>query len=275
MSTVWWLKATFLALLLITAAFFFGTLCRQMGGAGAYQVLIPPTRKLLPLLLRLLAAVGLVTVAAGIVTALLRPLWVACVAFALAGVAILLGWGVSRESALLTLLFVLAAAVYAAIAQNDLRKRIAFSVRALAQTQFILLVALLVLAVGSFYLGYAAQIRKEGLSIPLEHRERVANDLANRISSGFPEAFREGVRSVVHDQVLDLLSVQFSKAVEPFERYIPAGFAVVLFLPLLTVTYLLAWVPALLLGAIFPLLRAVGIVKVTTEMVEVKRLAIA
>ena len=273
MSTVWWLKAAFLALLLIAAGFFFGTLCRQMG--GAYQVLIPPTRKLLPLLLRLLAAVGLVTVAAGIVTALLRPLWVACVAFALAGVAMLLGWGVSRESALLTLLFVLAAAVYAATAQNDLRKRIAFSVRALAQTQLILLVALLVLAVGSFYLGYAAQIRKEGFSIPLEHRERVANDLANRIASGFPEMYREGVRSGVHDQVLDLLSVQFRKAVEPFERYIPAEFAVVLFLPLLAVTYLLAWVPALLLGAIFPVLRAVGIVKVTTKMVEVKRLAIA
>lgn len=272
MSTVWWLKAAFLALLLIAAGFFFGTLCRQMG--GAYQVLIPPTRKFLPLLLRLLAAVGLVTVAAGVVTTLLRPLWVACAAFGLAGVAILLGWGVSRERALLTLLFVLAAAIYAAITQDDLRKRITFSVRALAQMQSILLVALLVLAVGSFYLGYAAQIRKEGLSIPLEHRERVANDLANRISFGFPEAFREGIRSGVHDQVLDLLSVQFQKAVKPFERYVPAVLAALLFVLLLAATYLLAWVPTLLLGVVFSLLRAVRAVRVTTEMVEVKRLVI-
>jgi uncharacterized membrane protein YidH (DUF202 family) len=272
MSTLGWIKALFLAALLIGVAAFFGTLCRQMG--VAYAELLAPSRTLVMLLLRLLLTLCLMGVAAGIVAALLRPWWLASSAIALSGLALLLVWGANTAHALLSLVYVLAAIAYAVITQYDLARRVDFSARAVAQNLFLLLVVLLIVALGSFYLGYANYIRTEGFSIPLKYRERAAVDVSNRIAAAFPEPFREGVRDAVKSQMEDLLSVQFRKTVKPVERWIPLLVAVVLFLPLLAITYALAFVPMLVLMAIFPLLRAMHIAKVTTQMIQVKRLVI-
>ena len=177
MSIRWWLKALFLAALLVATAYFFGMICKQVG--MAYQLLLFPSRKLLTLLLRLLLALGLMAVTGGIVAALLRPLWVASIAFALSGLALLLGWEVTRQSAALALLYVLAAIAYAAITQGELAERIHFSVRAVTQNQLVLLVALLLVAAGSFYFGCATYISEEGLAIPEKYRDQVSERAAN------------------------------------------------------------------------------------------------
>jgi hypothetical protein len=44
---------------------------------------------------------------------------------------------------------------------------------------------------------------------------------------------------------------------------------------LLTITGLLSWIPILALWAIFPLLTALGVTKVTTRTREVKRLTLS
>lgn len=273
MSTKWWLKVVFLAALLVGAAYFFGTVCQQMN--LAYQVVIPPSKQALTLLLWLLLALGLTAIAAGIVAALFRPISVALVAVCLSGPALLVGWGISWSHAILTLLYVLAGMAYAFLVQNELRQRVRFSVRILAESQHLLLLALLVVALGSFYLGYAEHITKEGFSIPEKQRNQVAEEVANRVAAGIPEAFREGVRSGIHQQMQYMLSEQFKQAVKPVERYIPAVITVLLFLPLMALVYLLAWVPIGALWLIFLLLRAVGIVNVTAETLVVKRLVIS
>ena len=78
-----WLKIAFFTALLIGTGYFFGTICRQVG--HAYELILTPSRELLALLLWFLLAVGALIVSAGLVAALLRPVWVGCIAFALSG----------------------------------------------------------------------------------------------------------------------------------------------------------------------------------------------
>ena len=67
----------------------------------------------------------------------------------------------------------------------------------------------------------------------------------------------------------------FENTVKPYEKYIPLAIIVVLFVPLMTVTRLLVWVPTLLMSIIFSLLKAMGIVKLISETREIQRLVIS
>ncbi|GAG11988.1 unnamed protein product, partial [marine sediment metagenome] len=62
---------------------------------------------------------------------------------------------------------------------------------------------------------------------------------------------------------------------KPYEKYIPLAIIAVLFMPLVTVTCLLVWVPTLLMSIVFSLLKAMGAVKLISETREVQRLVIS
>jgi uncharacterized membrane protein YecN with MAPEG domain len=78
--------------------------------------------------------------------------------------------------------------------------------------------------------------------------------------------FREGFRSTIDEFI--------ERRVKPHEELIPLGVAAGLFMPLLTTTTLLAWVPTVILSLAFRLLTAWGVTKVVSETREVKRLVI-
>ena len=162
-----WAKIVLLMLPLIGAAHYFGVICGQM--SGAYDLLLVPSRESLILLLRMLLALGVVAVAAGIAAALVRPVWATVLPFSLSGAALLLGWEVTQHSMVLTVLYVVAGIAYVAGAAKELGQRTKFSVRALSEGQSMYLVALLVIVLGSFYTGCAERIKREGFSIPEDH----------------------------------------------------------------------------------------------------------
>jgi Flp pilus assembly protein TadB len=254
-----WVKAALLTCGLVAAGHYFGTLCSRV--QFAYSLLLPPSRPLLVLLLQLLLSIGIVAVAAGVVACLFRPIWIAFIAFALSAAAMLWGWGYSIPRAALAV-------------QQELRQRVEFSVRVVAEGQALLLVALLAIALSGFYLGYSAQIQREGFSIPERYRNRIADDVSSRIASAVPELFRDAIRTAAHQQLQSLLSDQFGRTVKPFERYIPVAAAALLLLPLLAAAYLLTWVPIVVLWVVFIALRLRRVVKVTTETIQVRRLVI-
>ena len=66
-----------------------------------------------------------------------------------------------------------------------------------------------------------------------------------------------------------------NRTIKPYERFIPLAVAAIFFMPLIAVTRLLSWIPALLLRIIFFLLRALKVIKITTETREVQRLTIS
>ena len=267
-----WAKIVLLMLPLIGAAHYFGVICGQM--SGAYDLLLVPSRESLFFLLRMLLALGVVAVAAGIAAALVRPVWATVLPFSLSGAALLLGWEVTQHSMVLTVLYVVAGIAYVAGAAKELGQRTKFSVRALSEGQSMYLVALLVIVLGSFYTGCAERIKREGFSIPEDHVTKFVDEAVQRVVLAAPETARDVMQNEVRQQFTRMLDVLLQQ-LEPYEQFIPLFVTLGLLMPLLTATSLLSWVPMLILGAVFELLRAVGIAKVSVETVEVERLVLS
>jgi hypothetical protein len=267
-----WLKMVFLAIPMIVAGYSFGRICQRM--SVAYPLLLAPSRELLTLLLWLLLALAFIAVSAGVVAALLRPVWVAFVAFALSGLALLLGWEVTLRSAILALFYMLTGAAYAVGTEGELKQRIKFSVRPVTDGQSILIIVLLIVAIGGFYFGSAEHIKRKGFSIPEQYMTKFTGEMAKGIAVQLPAGRREKIQSEIRKQSQRVLDDLLARWVKPFEQYVPLIVALSLFMPLLTITRLLTWVPMLILGGVFPLLAAIGLTRVATGTVEVERLVI-
>lgn len=267
------LKIGFLTLPLIAAAWFFGMVCRRM--EAGHLLLVFAVRDLLLLLRDLVLALALLAVMSDIAALLFRPLWIATVAFVLSGVALLLSWGVTAPHVLLTLLFLLAALSHAAITQGDVARRIRFSIGSVAASQLGFLVVLLIVAVAALYIGAAKYTREEGFSIPERYSSEFAERLASRAAAPFPSLIREQVHDSVRSHAERLLTEELERLMMPVTPYVPITAALVLFLPLLAVCYALSWVVLPVLWLLFVLLRVIGVTRITTETIEVKRLALA
>ena len=267
------LKMAFLAALLMGAGYLFGTVCRQVG--QAYELILSPSRELLNLLLRLLLALGTVAVTAGLVTALLRPAWIGIIAFALSGLTMLLGWQISIASGVWVLVYLLAASLYTVDVARELDQRIRFSVRPISAGQGILLMALVLVACGSLYLGYAAHIEREGFSIPETYTEIFMEQRERQIEAQVPEEERQEAVAEFREEFQRSIDEFVERTVKPYERFIPLGLALTLFMPLVTITRLLAWVPTAVLEVVFPLLATLGVTKVVSETQEMQRVVIS
>ena len=268
-----WLKIAFFAVLLIAAGYLFGHVCQQT--QQGYELLFAPSAKdALRLGLWLLAALGAVAFTAGLVAALLRPLWVGFAAFTLSALAMLIGWELRATSGVLAAVYFLASALYAWGVARGLEERLNFSVRPISESQSTLLMALAIVVCASLYLGYAAHIEKEGFSIPPQFTEAIMERMEKEIEKRVPAAEREKALAEFREGFERGLGEFEEKAVKPYERFIPLALALSLFMPLVTAIRLLSWIPILILRAAFPLLTALGVTRVVTEMRRVTRLTI-
>jgi hypothetical protein len=267
-----WLKTALFEILMIGAGFFFGTICKQI--ENIYTLLLTPSWELLFRLLWFLLGAGIVAVCSGLVAVLVRPVWVGFIGFTSSGVAILLGWQVTSVSAILVTLYLLASCVYAVGVARELNMRIRFSVQAINSGQRILLTALVFVACGSLYSGYATFIQQQGFSLPDVYIEVLTEQLEKQIEARVPEEDRAQVLAGFRDGFQRIIDESLENKVKPYEELIPLGVAAGLFMPLVTITNLLAWVPTVVLDVIFHLLTVVGVTKVIKETQEVERLVI-
>lgn len=267
-----WAKVVFLGALLAGAGYYFGTVCERM--AGAYVLLLHPSIELVDLLLWLLLALLAVAVSAGLVAALVRPLWAAVCAFVPSGAAALLGWEVSAASGVLVLVYVLAAFFYVTGVASELGQRIRFSVRPISESQGVLLMALALMACGSVYLGGAAYVQREGFSIPEPYIELVMKSLEKQVEARAPIGDRQEVVAEFRQQFRATMDDFFEKTVKPYERFVPLAIALGVFMSLATITRVLSWVSTGVLSAVFPLLTALGMTKLVSETHEVTTLVL-
>ena len=268
-----WLKVVIFVALLIAAGYLFGYVCKQTH--QGYELLLTFSAKdALCLTLWLLAALGAVTVTAGLVAALVRPLWGCFLAFALSALAMLFAWELEATSGALASVYFIASAIYAWEVAKGLEERLSFSVRPISESQSILLTALIIVACGSLYLGYAAHIEEEGFSIPPALVNMVIQRVEKEIEKRVPEADRGEILAEFKERFEKGLEEFVGKTIRPYEKFIPLAIAISLFTPLVTITRFLSWIPILVLKVIFPLLTALGVTRVVTEMREVKRLTI-
>lgn len=271
-------KSIFLALLLIAASYFFGLWCGRFG--QAYTFLFQPGRELLELAIWLLLAILLVVVTAGLVAALLRPLWVALVVFALSAAAMILGWEVGIWPGLLGLLYFALSLFYTRGVTKELDERLRFSVDPVSRGLSLLLLVLALMACGSLYLGYAAYIEEEGFTLPSAFKEMVTKMTivpmreAIEARTDIPPEAKVIALKEVEEGFEEMWMGPLEEMIKPYERLIPVVVAVSTFMTLQTVLSLLSWIPGLFLAIIFPTLQITGVTKVVRETREVERLAI-
>jgi len=263
-------KSVIFILLLIAASCFVGNTCNKIGQLG--DTIFSPSMNTLYPFLWLLLALALVAITAGLVAALVRPLWVCFVAFALSGLAVLFIWGLNLISLVLAVIYFLAGLVYSLGVAKGLNERINFSVSPIRDNQTILLIALVIAACALFYSGYAARIESEGFTTPPFAIDMVTGIAEEQIEKS------PGLTPQEKEQAMAEFRQQFEQQVEdwvkPYQQFIPIGIAVTLLGILMTIIGLLSWLPALILGAIFAILAACHVTSVVTEMQEVTRLTI-
>ncbi len=263
-------RIALLAILPIGAGFWFGTLCRQMG--GAHQLLVFPPRGLLRLLLLLILSQLALGISAGLVAALFRPRELALATLGLSGVALLFGWGVTAPNVLFSSVYVLAALTFNAVTQRELWQRIHFSVRPVAENWRYVSVVLVLLVTFSFYNGFSEYVHDKGLAVPERQVDDWTGEIAADVVDGMPLSALQMLRQEAVGRVQSVLKDQLQALVRRVERYVPPFVAVMLCLFLLPVTWLLWWVPMLVLYVLFAVLLSLGVAEMVTGTIEVQRL---
>ncbi|MFQ5813414.1 MAG: hypothetical protein ACE5I2_09555 [Anaerolineae bacterium] len=205
------LKSAVFAVLLIAASYFFGGVCERIG--QGYELILSPSGETLDLALRLLLAMGAVALTAGLVAALVRPRWACFLIFAFSALAMLLGWELKASGGVLTAVYFIASLIYVERIAGELDDRLRFSVRPISQSQPILLMTLVIVACGSFYFGYAAEIEREGFSIPPTLVEMVVGRMEKEVIKLLPADLGEAAMARFREQferVLDEMEKEVS-----------------------------------------------------------------
>lgn len=267
-----WFKVSFFIILLIGTGYFFGTICKQIG--QSYDLILSPSKELLILLLWFLLTLFAVLVSSGLVVALVRPIWTGIIAFALSGLAMLMGWDLTIGSCILVLIYILIAIFYTVSVAKEMTQRIKFSVSPISEGQAILTIALILLACGSLYFGYSEYIKEEGFSIPEFYIEKLMEQMEKRVGEELPPLQRRLAIAELREELNKIIN-DFTEQIKSYEKFIPIAISLGLFMPLVTITRLLSWIPAGILSIIFLLLKAMGITKIVSETKEVQRLVIS
>ena len=272
MKTSKLLKIALISFPLIAAGYLFGTICNQV--SLSYNLMINPSINLIYLLIRLIATIFIMAVTAGLVAALIRPVYLGSFVFLLSGISILLGWQVLLVPGILTLIYVIAATFYTIGIANELRERIKFSVRPIIESQRMLLMALLIVSCGSLYLGCLDQINRDGLIIPDTYIEIFMKPLKQQILGQMPEPQREKAAVEMEDQFQGMVDRTLEETIKPYERYIPLMIAGGVLLTLNTILSFLSWIPPILISIILQLFKEMKIISEISETKEVKRIVI-
>jgi len=264
-------KTSIFAALLIAVGYFFGHVCQQV--SRQYNLLFSPSMETLDLAWWLLGALVAVAVMAGMAAVLLRPFWICSLAFALSGLAMLLAYGGGKVGVVLALIYFIAGLIYSWGIAGELNNRLSFSIRAIFENQIILFLALSLVVCASFYVGHAAEIEREGFTVPpgiTEMAMKAAEGQLGGIMAGLGPGEKEAFLSQFREQI----EQQVEGMIEPFEQFIPLVVSATLFGIVTTIISLLSWIPILFLMVIFPLLKVSRVIREVKETREAKRLII-
>ncbi|MFP3897950.1 MAG: hypothetical protein ACLFVD_01350 [Dehalococcoidia bacterium] len=270
MTTSKLVKTTIFVILLVAASSYFGYIGRQIWQLGDAALNLS-VRALYPILWLLLALL-LVAVTAGLVAALVRPLWICFTAFAASSLTMLFIWGLNLIALVLTLFYLLAGMLYSRGVVKGMDERIRFSVRPFAENQTALAIVLVIAVCVLFYTGYAAQIEREGYETPSFVMD-VAMEVAERQIGAMPDLTPEQKEQVI-TEFEQLFEEQIEGALKPYHKLIPAAVALILLGILTTIVRLFSWFPALILKGVFAVLSTCHVTSTATETREVERLTI-
>ncbi len=270
------IKVAVIIVAFICAAAYLATVNMEL--QNDYFLLLTPSAVTIPWLIRLGVAIILFVMLSGVLSVLVRPIWLALIACVLAVViyAMLLG----SDSATWTAAAVLGAALFFFVLYvgKQLKNQINFSAHPFSDMKLMLLSVLTVLTCVSFGLGYVKDSTRHNYIIPSQVNSALGDFVVLLVQESIdkqplkPEQKKAAIDQIRKTAVSGLEGME--KNLGPYKSSIPALLGVTLFSILSTVLFLLGFVPLLLARLLFALLKATGFAKITTETREVKHLVI-
>ena len=267
------IKILIFGALLVAAGCLWGYVCGMIG--ERYDLIFSPSMSLLYLGIWFLGALVAIAVTGAFVAVLFRAFWMAAVVFALSAVGMFLLWEISIVSGICAAVYFLIGLLYVAGVRGEMGSRLRFSVWRVVVSQSMLLVVLVAIACTSLYFGYAADIEREGFSLP-EGTVNLVVDIADEyLDTILPEgSLTPEEKEDALEELRATLEGDLSDKVAPYEKYIPVGLAVIAFMILTPVILILSFIPILLLALFFFILTSTGVVRKVTRTVKVTRLSI-
>jgi len=266
------IKSAVISLPVLAAGYYFGVVCGQVSESAG--MLLDPSWELLGVLGYFALALCLLAASAGLVAALVRPVWAGMIVLAISGLFIWLGWGVGLKNGALVLVYVAGAWFYAVNVAREQSERLSFSTRPLGLAQNVLFMALIFLACGSLYLGLSEHIEQEGFTIPEAYLDAIAGQLEQQIVGQLPESERPAAQAQFREQFQSTMQGMVENIMGRYRPYFALLIAAGMFFTLTSLSSLIAWIPTLVLSAIFPLLKSVRLVEEVSESRSVTRLVI-
>ena len=264
-----WLKYGLLTLIHLITSYFLGLMCNQM--SMSYELILSPSEELLERVLFLIISIGGVIISAGIVAQLMKPYWIAVIAFLLSSLSIMIGWQQFTTTAGIILLIYFAICCYGVIrVQSEQKERLRFSIRPYKDSLSLFSIALLIVACGSIFVGSKDIIDRNGFEIPVSYMNLFMDPFKEQVLSQVPDDERAMVEEEFEEQTQVMID-GFTEKIEPFEKYIPLIIAIVFFTPLLTVNQVLSFIWLLVLQIVIKVFTAVGFIKIVTETRDVEK----
>lgn len=264
-----WLKYGVFIFIHLATSYFLGRMCDQL--SLSYELIMSPSKELLEMLLFLLLSLGGVIISTGIVTLLMKPLWISAVVFLLSSLAILFGWQRFTIQVGIILLVYFVICCYATHGVNvEQKERIHFSTKPFKDSLSIFSIALLIVACGSIFIGSKDAIDRNGFEIPASYMEIFMDPFKEQALSQVPYIERSQVEEEFEKQMQGMMD-GFTEQIEPFEKYIPLIIGVMFLTPLLTVNQILSSIWLIVLQVVIKIFTTVGIIEIVTETRDVEK----
>jgi len=167
----------------------------------SYELILSPSEELLGKLLFLIISIGGVIVSAGIVAQLMKPYWIAVIAFLLSSLAIMAGWQQFTITAGIILLVYFVICCYAVIrVQLEQKERLHFSIRPYKDSLGLFSIALLIVACGSIFVGSKDIIDRNGFETPVSYMNLFMDPFKEQVLSQVPDDERAMVEEEFEEQ---------------------------------------------------------------------------
>lgn len=259
--------------LLFLSCYILGNICWQF--SSAYNLIFSPSRQIFDLLLTFFLSISFVIISAALIAILLRPVWLASLAFAAGSIAILLNCGITKISLIIASLFFFSGTVYCLNAANELNQRIKLSVRVICGRQNILWIVLILTAAVNFYSGYAQHVKNNGFKIPDNYINMLIQQIEKPFLAQIPADKQNQVIPALRDELKQgIYNFLNNNQIKSYEKFIPLILTISIFTSLLTIFRLLSWIPLLITKLIISFLKTIGYIKIITQNQPVEKLVV-
>lgn len=230
-------------------------------------------------LAKILIAIALVAITAGLAAILIRPFWLLILSFALSAGTIPLYLGTTTTLIAITAVYMLSMILYAFSVKKKLENQIKFSIHPLADAQKILLILLVVIVSAAFALGYMSDALRRNFIVPPEVKTKVNASAVSFIekkleNEKMPIKEKKAVIENATKKIQEVWTELDTRLKDNGKNIIAILLGITAFTTLQCIMMFTSWIPSMILACIFPLLKVTHIAQIVMETVEAERLVL-